>query len=148
MKTSDVGLALITEFEGLMLDAYPDPASGGDPWTIGVGHTKGVHPGMKITREQAMDFLREDVADAERGVNRLVKVPLSQHQFDALVSFTFNLGEGNLSQSTLLKLLNSGQYNSVGAQFLRWNRGPKGPMPGLTRRREAEKKLFETGAFP
>jgi lysozyme len=143
MKTSEAGIALIEEFEGCILDAYPDPATGGAPWTIGFGHTAGVAPGARCTREQAVQWLREDVAWAEAAVNRLVAVPLEQHQFDALVSFTFNLGQGALASSTLLRLLNAGRRAEVGPQFLRWNNGPNGPMPGLTRRRAAERALFD-----
>ena len=143
MKTSDGGIALVQEFEGCVLQAYPDPATGGAPWTIGYGHTRGVRPGDTCTREQALAWLRDDLADAEAAISSLVKVPLNQNQFDALVSFTYNLGRGNLASSTLLRLLNAGNYVDVGAQFLRWNRGPHGPMPGLTRRRAAERALFE-----
>src|SRR5262245_12639546 len=101
MKTSQAGMGLIEEFEGCILHAYPDPATGGAPWTIGYGHTAGVQPGDTCSREQALDWLRKDLAWAEAAVNRLVAVPLEQHQFDALVSFTFNLGQGALAQSTL-----------------------------------------------
>ena len=143
MTTSEAGLGLIEEFEGCVLHAYPDPATGAEPWTIGYGHTHGVRPGMTCTRAQALAWLREDLAWAEAAVNRLVGVPLAQHQFDALVSFTFNLGQGALASSTLLRLLNARRYGEVGPQFLRWNNGPNGPMPGLTRRRAAERTLFD-----
>lgn len=143
MKTSEAGVGLIEAFEGCILHAYPDPASGGAPWTIGYGHTAGVEPGDTCSREQALDWLRKDLAWAEAAVDRLVAVPLEQHRFDALVSFTFNLGQGALAQSTLLKLLNARRYAEVGPQFLRWNNGPNGPMPGLTRRRAAERAMFD-----
>lgn len=143
MKTSDAGVALIEEFEGCVLTAYPDPASGGEPWTIGYGHTHGVVPGMTITRQEAADLLREDLQWSEAAVNHQVTVPLEQHQFDALVSFTFNLGQGALGGSTLLKLLNAGRIAEVGPQFNRWVNGPNGPMPGLVRRRAAERAMFE-----
>lgn len=144
MKTSDAGVALIQEFEGCVLHAYPDPGSGGAPWTIGYGHTAGVRPGDTCTREQALAWLREDLQWAEGAVNHLVTVPLAQHEFDALVSFTFNLGQGALAQSTLLRLLNACTVHSVVAQqFDRWINGPGGPMPGLVRRRAAERAMFE-----
>lgn len=143
MTTSDLGVALIEEFEGCILHAYPDPASGGAPWTIGYGHTAGVQPGDLCDRAQAQAWLRQDLLAAEQAVARLVKVPIAQHQFDALVSFTFNLGPGALAQSTLLGLLNAGRHAEAGAQFLRWNNGPGGPLPGLTRRRAAERALFD-----
>ncbi len=144
MATSDDGIALIQEFEGCVLAAYPDPATGGAPWTIGYGHTHGVAPGDTCSRDQALAWLREDLQWAEAAVNRLVAVPLERHQFDALVSFTFNLGHGALASSTLLKLLNAGRTAEVGPQFLRWNNGPNGPMEGLTRRRAAERALFDS----
>lgn len=143
MKTSDQGIALIKEFEGCVLTAYPDPGSGGDPWTIGYGTTKGVVPGMKITQEEAEALLRDDLEKFEKVVDEEVKVSLNQNQFDALVSFTYNVGPGALQSSTLLKLLNAGNYGAVGVQLLRWNKGPNGPMPGLTRRRAAERKMFD-----
>ena len=105
--------------------------------------TPHVQPGDTCDRSQALAWLREDVAWAEAAVNRLVPVPLEQHQFDALVSFTFNLGQGALAQSTLLKLLNARRIAEVGPQFLRWNNGPNGPMPGLTRRRARREAMFE-----
>lgn len=148
MKTSDWGVALIEAFEGCVLTAYPDPGTGAEPWTIGCGHTLGVVPGMTITREEASALLREDLQWAEAGVNHQVKVPLTQNQFDALVSFTFNVGQGALAGSTLLRLLNDGKYAEAGAQFLVWNRGGSGVMEGLTRRREAERALFDGGAPP
>jgi lysozyme len=143
MKTSDAGIALIQEFEGCVLRAYPDPATGGAPWTIGYGHTAGVQPGDTCSREQALAWLRQDLAWAEAAVNHLVSVPIAQGQFDAVVSFTFNLGQAALARSTLLRLLNAGRTAEVGPQFLRWNNGPNGPMPGLTRRRAAEKAMFD-----
>lgn len=139
MKTGEKGLELIKHFEGLRLGAYQCSA---DVWTIGYGHTAGVKPGDAITTEQADAFLRQDVADSERAVSRFVSVPLTQNQFDALVSFTFNLGSGSLRNSTLLKKLNAGDYSGAAEQLLRWvNAGGK-KLPGLVRRREAEKTLF------
>jgi len=144
MKTSDAGIALIQEFEGCVLRAYPDPATGGEPWTIGYGHTHGVGPGDACTREQALAWLREDLGGAEHAVGQYAKVLLAQHQFDALVSFTFNCGQGALARSTLLKLLNAGSSPEiVGPQFARWVNGPNGPLSGLVRRRAAERAMFE-----
>ena len=143
MRTSEAGLDLIRESEGCRLTAYPDPASGGDPWTIGYGHTGAdVTPGKVITQDEAERLLEEDVDTFERGVMRLVKVGLTQGQFDALVCFSFNLGLGALQQSTLLRLLNTGDYDGAAAQFLRWDKAGGRVMAGLTKRREAEKELF------
>lgn len=139
MRFSEKGLDLCAEFEGLRLVAYLCPAK---IWTIGYGHTKGVKPGDKITIEQARAFLREDVKEAEEAVNALVKVPLTQGQFDALVDFTFNLGRGALAGSTLLKLLNATKYDAARLEFVKWNKAGGKVLDGLTRRREAEAKMF------
>ena len=141
MQISKAGLDLIKEFEGLYLKAYRCPA--GVP-TIGYGHTAGVAMGQTITQQQADDYLRRDVRQFERAVERQVSVPLTQGQFDALVSFAFNLGEGALAQSTLLRLLNAGDYAGAAAQFDRWNKASGRVLPGLVRRRAAERALFES----
>lgn len=140
MQISKAGLDLIKQFEGLYLKAYRCPA--GVP-TIGYGHTAGVAMGQTITQQQADDYLRRDVRQFERAVARQVRVPLAQGQFDALVSFTFNLGEGALAQSTLLRLLNDGDYTGAAAQFDRWNKAGGRVLQGLVRRRAAERALFE-----
>ena len=143
MEISHRGIDLIKSFEGLRLSAYPDPGTGGHPWTIGVGHTKGVHPGMTITEEQAEAFLRDDLHEFEAAVNGLVRVRLCQHHFDALVSLVFNIGPSAFADSTLLRLLNSGMYDDAALQFVRWNKAGGKVMAGLTRRRTAERMLFE-----
>jgi lysozyme len=140
MHTSQKGLDLIKSFEGLRLSAYKCPA---DVWTIGFGTTAGVKPGQAITKERAEELLREDVKRFEAQVLRLVKVPLTQGQHDALVSFVYNLGAGNLSNSTLLRLLNAGDYAGAAAQFDRWNKAGGKVLAGLVRRRAAERALFE-----
>lgn len=146
MQTSDRGLEFIKHHEGLETKAYPDPGSAdGHPWTIGVGHTKGVKRGDTCTVEQAMEWLRDDVVGAEAAVLRLVTVALTQDEFDALVSFVFNVGAGAFEGSTLLRRLNAGDYDGAAAQFKRWNKNDGRVMAGLTTRREAEAKLFETG---
>lgn len=140
MQISNAGLDLIKQFEGLYLKAYRCPA--GVP-TIGYGHTAGVAMGQTITQQQADDYLRRDVRQFERAVARLATVPLTQGQFDALVSFAFNLGEGALARSTLLRLLNEGKYTEAALQFGRWVKGGGKELPGLVRRRAAERALFE-----
>ena len=142
MQTSERGLEFIAEHEGLELHAYPDPGSGGDPYTIGYGHTRGVKPGDTCTKEQALEWLREDVDEAERAIDRLVTVSLTQDQFDALVSFVFNLGAGNFGSSTLLKRINMGDFAGAADEFPRWNRAAGRVMAGLTKRRHAEAALF------
>lgn len=140
-KTGAQGIALVKEFEGLKLKSYKDVVG---KWTIGYGHL--ILPGevftTPITEKQAEDILRKDLKVAEDAVNKLVKVPLTQNQFDALVSFTFNLGAGNLQSSTLLKMLNASNYAGAAQQFLRWNKAGGKEVAGLTRRRQAESKLF------
>ncbi len=143
MRTSQRGIDLIKRYEGLSLTAYPDPATGGEPWTIGYGTTAGVRPGMTISSARAEEMLHADLAQFETAVDRLVTVPLKQHQFDALVSFTYNLGEGNLRSSTLLKKLNAGDYAGAAAQFERWVTAAGKPLPGLVKRRAAERAMFE-----
>ena len=144
MNASDRGLDLIKSFEGCKLTAYPDPGTGGAPWTIGWGTTRGVKPGMTITQEEADLLLAEDVSSFAQAVNRLVTVPLNQNQFDALVSFAYNVGSSNLGNSTLLRLLNEGNYEGAAGQFGRWVNGGSGEtLPGLVRRRAAERALIE-----
>lgn len=143
MKTGSNGISLIKQFEGCMLKAYPDPATGGAPWTIGYGHTgNDVRPGMVWTQVQADSALISDLAQCERAVSRLVNVNLTQNQFDALVSFVFNVGSGNLQSSTLLRKLNSGDYRGAAEEFPRWNKAAGKVMVGLTKRRAAERELF------
>ena len=135
---------LIKKFEGCKLEAYPDPGTGAEPITIGVGHTGGVKLGDVITQEQADEYLVSDVAHAANAVNQMVAVSITQGEFDALCSFAFNLGVGNLRSSTLLRKLNSGDKNSAANQFLVWNMANGRVMAGLTHRREAERTLFLT----
>lgn len=140
MKTSQKGIDLIKVSEGLELKAYKDSVG---VVTIGYGST-GTHVSMGqiITAHQAEDLLRKDISRFEEGVTKLVKVTLNQNQFDALVSFSFNLGLGNLSSSTLLKKLNASDYKGASLEFERWNRAGGKVLNGLTRRRLAEKELF------
>ena len=144
MKTSEEGIALIKKFEGCELSSYI--CAGGNP-TIGYGHTKDVKDGDTCTSEQAEEYLKEDLESFEAAVNRLVEVDLNQSQFDALVSWTFNLGWGALSSSTLLKVLNEDNFAGVPEQIKRWNRAGGKVLDGLVRRREAEALLFEGKAW-
>ena len=135
METSKTGLDLIKHFEGCELYAYKCPAG---VWTIGYGHTKGVEPGMQITEQDAEDMLKEELIEYESYINDLVTVGLNQNQFDAMVSWVYNLGAGNLKASTLLKVLNAGDYAGVPEQMLRWNKAGGTVLEGLTRPRQAE----------
>ena len=141
--TSEQGRAAIKGYEGIRLTAYPDPGTGGDPWTIGVGHTgTDVHKGLTITVAQADDLLRQDLARFETAVNRLAP-KTTQPQFDALVSFAFNVGEANLASSTLLKKHNAGDYDGAAAQFALWNKAAGKVLPGLVKRRASEARLYK-----
>jgi lysozyme len=151
---SNDGIDLVKTFEGLhkvqpdgTISSYLCPAG---KWTIGYGSCKGVRSGMKITIEEAELRLREDLRTAEADVKRYVTVPLTQGQYDALVSFVFNLGAGNFRSSTLLKKLNQGLYNDVPEQIMRWNKARVGGkltvLNGLTRRRAAEAAIFSRDA--
>ncbi|EOW2960073.1 lysozyme [Escherichia coli] len=144
MQTSDKGIALIKQFEGCKLTAYQDSVG---VWTIGYGWTqpvdgKPIRAGMTINQETAERLLKTGLVSYESDVSRLVKVGLTQGQFDALVSFTYNLGARSLSTSTLLRKLNAGDYAGAADEFLRWNKAGGKVLNGLTRRREAERTLF------
>ncbi|HAZ0556965.1 TPA: lysozyme [Enterobacter hormaechei] len=144
MQTSDKGIALIKKFEGCKLTAYQDSVG---VWTIGYGWTqpvdgKPIRAGMTIKQETAERLLKTWLVSYESDVSRLVKVGLTQGQFDALVSFTYNLGARSLSTSTLLRKLNAGDYAGAADEFLRWNRAGGKVLNGLSRRREAERALF------
>ena len=139
MKTSVEGLALIKKFEGLELEAYKCAAG---VWTIGYGHTKDVQPGDVWSESHADHMLEVELEEFEGYINDNVTAPLSQNQFDALVSWVYNLGPANLKASTMLKVLNSGDYEGVPAQIKRWNKAGGKVLEGLIRRREAEALLF------
>ena len=139
MRASEKAYSLIRQFEGLLLTAYKCPAG---VWTVGYGHTSGVVPGMAITKEQAGEFLKKDIETAENIVN--AECPnLRQCQFDALVSFVFNVGGGNFRKSTLLKKVNTNpDDNSIMDEFLRWVYAKGVVLPGLQKRRLAEMRLY------
>lgn len=142
-RTSATGRALIKSFEGLSLRAYPDPGTGGEPYTIGYGHTGGVGKNDVVTETRADELLERDLQRFEDAVSQLCPIT-TQSQFDALVSFAFNLGEGNLKDSTLRRLHNEGDYAAAADQFARWNKAAGRVLPGLTRRRAAEAKLYRS----
>ncbi len=140
MQTSESGLDLIRKYEGLQLAAYVCP---GGKLTIGYGHTGAdVTTGKKIDAEEANALLRKDVQRFEKSVNELVMVPISQGMFDALISFSFNLGAGSLKSSTLLKKLNADDREGAADEFLKWNKAKGKVLAGLTARRESERELF------
>ena len=139
MKTSHKGIDLIKEFEGLRLKAYKCP---GGVWTIGYGHTAGVKPGMVISEAQAEEYLMADLIASEKYLNDL-RLAINQNQFDALISFIYNVGTGNFSRSTLLRKVRANpQDNSIMDEFLKWVYSKGRVLPGLQRRRLAEMKLY------
>ncbi len=141
MKISGIGIELIKEFEGCRQVAYQDSVG---VWTIGYGHTKDVYEGQLVIKKTCETMLAEDLEEFEDYVESYVKVELSQNQFDALVAWTFNLGPGNLSESTMLKRLNEGDYAAVPDEMRRWNKAGGEVLNGLVRRRDAEAELFSS----
>ena len=147
MKISQRGIDLIKEFEGLRLKAY---VCSGNKNTIGFGTTiypngNSVKLGDTCTKEQAETYLKNDLKRFEEGVNRLVGLSIHQLMFDSLVSFAYNLGIGNLQSSTLLKKVNLGKFKECENEFVKWNKALGKELPGLTRRRLAERDLFMQG---
>lgn len=144
MKTSEKGLQFIRREEGERLTAYADIIG---VWTIGVGHTgtvdgKPVAKGMVISADKSRELLSADLSRFESAITRLVEVPLKQHEFDALVSLVFNIGETNFARSTLLKKLNANDFKGAAEQFLVWKNAGGRPVQGLLNRRKREKDMF------
>ena len=140
MNISQEGLGLIKKFEGCELEAYVCAAG---VWTIGYGSTKEVKEGDKISQEEADKLLLHEMDEYEGYITDNVTVDLKQNQFDSLVSWVFNLGPTNLKASTMLKVLNLGNFEGVPEQMKRWNKANGKTLDGLIRRREAEALLFE-----
>lgn len=146
MKTGARGIALIKHFEGLRLKPYQCSA---DVWTIGYGHTSvlGTTPKVgpespPISEAQAETILHRDLGVIEQAINRCVTAPVNQHQYDAIASWVFNLGEANMAASTWLARLNAGDYVGAAEAMTWWNKAGGKVLAGLVRRREAEKALF------
>jgi len=140
MNISKEGIALIKKFEGCELEAYKCAAG---VWTIGYGHTKDVKEGEVITKEEAESMLVHELQEYCNDVDIAVKVDLKQNEFDALVSWTYNLGPTNLNSSTMLRVLNEGKHDDVPTQIKRWNKAGGEVLKGLIRRRNAEALMFE-----
>ena len=139
MKTSQAGIDLIKHFEGFRAKAYHCSAGMA---TIGYGHTRGVKMGDTCTMTRAEEWLREDLQDAESAVSRLIPRKMTQNQFDALVSFTFNLGPGALAKSTLRKRVGAMQDGEAAQEFHKWVYAGGKKLDGLVRRRAAEAKMY------
>ena len=140
MKISENGLELIKKFEGCETTAYQDSVG---VWTIGFGHTKGVEEGQTCSIEDAESMLADEMDEYEGYINNMVKVDLQQHEFDALVAWVYNLGPTNLGESTMLKVLNGGQFDRVPDEMNRWTRAGGEILEGLVRRRQAESLMFQ-----
>lgn len=145
MKTSSEGIAVMMYFENCRLTAYPDPATGGDPWTIGVGDTgPDVVEGLTITKSEALArFANRLAREFEPGVERALRIPATQCQADAMICLAFNIGLGNFARSTLVAMFNDGDMIMASREFLNWNRAGGKVMLGLRRRRAAEQALFD-----
>jgi lysozyme len=166
MAVNTATIELIKRNEGCVLYAYPDPATGGDPWTIGYGHTgPDVYPGLRITQEQAEALLRKDLEKFEQGVAHGLKRPANPNQFGAMVSLAYNVGLGFYPQgeglkpthkdhpkgtgfrsSSVRRYHNEGNYARAAASFAAWNKAAGKVMAGLTRRRGEERALYQTVA--
>lgn len=159
MPISPAGIDLLHHFESCRLEAYPDPKTGGAPWTIGWGHAgPDVKPGMRWTQKQADEAFMEDLEHFQNLVEGRVTVPLTQGQYDAMVSILYNVGPGspkkdgiirlkNGKPSTLLRKLNAGDYKGAEAEFHKWVSPGSSVEKGLRRRRKAEAELFARGSW-
>lgn len=141
LNINPVGIDLIVRFEGFRPKPYKDA---GGVVTIGYGHTRSAIMPSQVTEQEALQLLREDLEYFERVVATLVRVPINENQFSALVSFAYNVGEGALRNSTLLRKLNSGDYPAAAAEFSKWTKAGQQELKGLVRRRSAEEQLFRT----
>lgn len=142
MKTSAKGILLIHEFEGFRSSAYRDPVG---IWTIGYGFTKGVRAGDTITRQEADKRLQDELFAYEAGVIKATEGKCTQDQFDALVSFAWNVGVAGMSGSSVIKAHNRGDYEEAALKFHLWNKAGGKVLTGLTRRRVAESEVYLTG---
>lgn len=148
MTATELAAAIIREFEGLSLKAYPDPASGGDPWTIGYGATgTGIRPGVQWSLAQAEARLASDIQRFMDGVSALLKIRPTDSQLAAMTSLAFNVGLSAFAKSTLLRKFNAGDVRGAAAEFGRWVYASGKKMRGLERRRAAERKLFDSVDF-
>ena len=144
LQLTDECIQLIEKDEGDILTAYPDPGSGGEPWTIGYGHTgPDVHPGLTITQAQAEALLEKDLDKFEDDVaDAIGDAKTTNNQFSAMVSFAYNVGTGGLQTSSVLRFHNAGQYAQADDAFLLWDKSCGKVMAGLTRRRHQEREMY------
>lgn len=145
MKITAAGIKLIKDHEGCKLQAYPDPASGGDPWTIGFGSTGSyVKKGTVWTMEQATDMLTKDLIELAAKLTKVLPVATTDNQFNAILSLVYNIGIGNFIGHDLLKFMQAGDLEAAANEFPKWDKAAGKVMPGLVARRQAEKELFES----
>jgi lysozyme len=143
MNLNQAGIELIKNAEGCCLDSYPDPGTGDKPWTIGWGSTgPDIGPDMRWSQQECDARLVKDLNDTADHVRSLLKATISDNKFSALVSFAYNVGVHNLAGSSLLRLINAGNSSLAANEFIKWNHAAGKVLPGLTKRREAEKELF------
>jgi len=143
MSWLNIATEEIKRHEGCKLEAYPDPGTGGDPWTIGYGATgPDIHPGVVWSQEQADTDLSNRLHTLGDRIDAVVHVEINDNQKAALCSFAYNVGMGNLKSSTLLKKLNEGDYDGAAEQFKEWNKAAGHVLQGLVTRRQAESELF------
>jgi lysozyme len=147
MKTNRAGIDLIKKWEGCELVAYPDPATNGEPWTIGYGHTSAagmpmVRKGLRLDQQEAEDILVRDLVQYEAAVSKALARNPTENQFSAMVSLCFNIGQGNFASSSVVKYFNAGQPFAAADAFLLWRKANGRVMNGLVNRRMAERVLF------
>jgi lysozyme len=141
-KVSEAAIAHIKSFEGLSLEAYPDAGH----WSIGYGHSSNaVYPGMRITDQQADALLRKDLEKFELGVERVLAVPATQEEFDAMVALAYNIGLNAFEESTLLRHHNNQRHQDAAAEFGKWTKSGNTVLPGLVKRREKEAAMYRAG---
>jgi len=146
MSAVDVASALIHRWEGCVLTAYPDPATGGDPWTIGWGSTgPGITEGTVWTKEQADADLLSRLSELSFRINQDLRIGMNYNQIGACISLAYNIGIGAFLSSTLLSLWNEGNVQAAADQFLVWNKASGHVMPGLVNRRADEQRVFLGG---
>ncbi|SQG66951.1 glycosidase [Stenotrophomonas maltophilia] len=144
MSALAYAVQLVKKWEGCRLEAYPDPATGGAPWTIGYGATgPGIDKGVRWSQKQADDRLALDLDRFAKGVRSALRRPATDRQLGAMVSLVYNIGVSAFRSSTLLKLFNAGDVAGAAAQFPRWNRANGRVMQGLSNRRADERRVFE-----
>lgn len=149
MKPSDALVDFLRWWEGLpggkpALQAYDD---GGGVWTIGYGTTGDVHPGDECSEDEALEMLLGDIEETWGEIDPLIRVTIAQHELDALVSLAYNIGVNAFRKSTLLSRLNSGDFGSASDEFARWNRQGGRILPGLVKRRAAERRIFDNADY-